>query len=125
MHYYIDVLKKYAVFSGRSRRSEFWFFALFSFIASLLLSIISNIAGDTNGILGLIYSLVVLIPSIAVAVRRLHDTGRTGWWLLLAIIPIIGWIWLFVLYVLDSNSGDNKYGSNPKMTASAAPSTQV
>ncbi|MCX6717515.1 MAG: DUF805 domain-containing protein [Candidatus Taylorbacteria bacterium] len=76
MDYYKQVLKKYAVFNGRSSRSEFWYFILFNFIISIVIGIISGIIGDSKGILSTLYSLAVLIPCIAVAVRRLHDIGK-------------------------------------------------
>jgi len=119
MNWYIGALKKYAVFSGRAQRSEFWYFVLFNIIVSVVLSLIDRILGTTYGsagagILSSIYSLAVLIPSIAVAVRRLHDTDRSGWWILIGLIPIIGWIVLIVFYVKDSQPGENKYGLNPK-----------
>ncbi|HEY9583588.1 MAG TPA: DUF805 domain-containing protein [Candidatus Paceibacterota bacterium] len=114
MQNYISVLKKYVVWSGRAGRREYWMFFLFSAIISMILAIISSIVGDDIGILGGIYGLAVLLPGIAVAVRILHDTGRSAWWILLCLIPIIGWVWLIVLYVQDSQVGDNKYGSNPK-----------
>ena len=129
MNHYLTVLKKYATFSGRATRSEYWFFALFSFIISVVLGFLDGVIGKvgadkTIGILGSIYSLAVLIPSIAVMARRLHDTNRSGWWILIGLIPIIGWIVLFVFSVLDSGP-DNKYGPNPKgmrtATATAAP----
>ena len=115
MDYYKDVLRnKYAVFSGRATRSEFWYFALFNGLVSIAISIIGTIAGDKHGLLGNLYSLAVLVPSIAVGVRRLHDTGKSAWWFLLCLLPIIGWIWLIVLYVTDSSVGENKYGPNLK-----------
>lgn len=116
MHWYLTVLKKYAVFSGRAQRAEYWYFVLFNVIISIALNIVGSILGDDNGVLGTLYTLAVLIPCLAVSVRRLHDTGRSGWMLLIGLIPIIGTIWLFVLMVLDSNPGDNKYGPNPKIT---------
>src|SRR5690625_2590503 len=95
MHWYLTVLKKYAVFTGRSRRKEYWVFLLFNIIIFFILSLIDNTIGTFNaqtgvGVLSSIYWLAILIPSIAVGIRRLHDTGRTGWWLLLVFIPIIG-----------------------------------
>ncbi|HED38054.1 MAG TPA: DUF805 domain-containing protein [Ignavibacteria bacterium] len=119
MNYYLEVLKKYAVFSGRARRAEYWYFALFNAIISIILSIISIAIGDKLIILWIVYSLAVLIPSIAVSVRRMHDIGKNGWTILIGLIPLIGLIWLFVLTVLDSNPGENKYGSNPKGVAVA------
>jgi len=82
MHYYINVLKKYAVFKGRATRAEYWYFVLFNVIASIILGIISKIISDQKNILGNIYGLAVIIPSIAVSVRRFHDIGKTGWWVL-------------------------------------------
>ena len=113
MEWYFIVLKNYAEFSGRARRKEYWFFVLFSVIISFVLGFIDGFAG-LGGILGGIYALAVLIPSIAVGVRRLHDTGRTGWWLLVGLIPLIGFIILIVFMVGDSEPGSNQYGPNPK-----------
>ena len=119
MDWYIAVIKKYAVFSGRSRRKEYWFFVLFNILISIGLSVIDAMVGSVNaetgaGLLGGIYSLAVLIPSLAVLVRRLHDTSRSGWWILIGLIPLIGWIVLLVFVVEDSNPGQNQYGTNPK-----------
>jgi uncharacterized membrane protein YhaH (DUF805 family) len=114
MHYYTDVLKKYAVFTGRAPRAEYWYFVLFNFIISILLSIVSGIISDKMSILGMVYLLAVMIPSIAVGIRRLHDIGKSGWWLLLGLIPIIGTIWIIVLLVMDSQPEANVYGPNPK-----------
>lgn len=107
INYYVGVLKRYAVFSGRARRKEYWYFLLFSTIASILLAIIGEVLGAGDSIMNL-YNLGVLIPSIAVGVRRMHDTNRSGWWLLLPIVNII-------FLAQDSQSGDNNYGSNPKL----------
>jgi len=115
MNWYLEVLKKYAVFSGRARRKEYWYFVLFSIIIGIILIIIGR-AIDSS-ILSTIYSLGVLIPSIAVDIRRLHDTNRTGWWLLIGLIPIIGWIVLLIFMVQDSQKGENQYGPNPKGVA--------
>ena len=119
MNWYIDVLKKYAVFSGRARRKEYWFFFLFNLIISIILNVIDNATGTFDpetgvGILGTIYLLAVLIPAIAVTIRRLHDTGRTGWWILISFIPLIGAIVLLVFLVFDSEPESNQYGPNPK-----------
>jgi len=120
MNWYLEVLRKYAVFSGRARRKEYWMFFLFNLIISFLLGVIDGVMGTFSpeaglGLLGGIYSLAVLIPSIAVTIRRLHDTGRTGWWFLLIFIPLIGAIVLLVFMVLDSEEGTNDYGPNPKV----------
>lgn len=119
MNWYLSVWKQYATFSGRARRREFWMFSLFNIAASLLL-IVADIALGTfsrsagTGLFNGLYSLAVLIPSLAVTVRRLHDTGRSGWWLLIGFIPFIGGIIVLVFLVGDSESGDNAYGPNPK-----------
>ncbi|MGL6257695.1 DUF805 domain-containing protein [Vibrio sp. WXL210] len=112
MEWYFAVLKKYAVFTGRARRQEYWMFVLFNVIISIAIALIERVIG-TNFIGGL-YSLAVFIPSLAVAVRRLHDTGRTGWWVLIGFIPLIGLIVLIVFTIKDSDEGDNEYGPNPK-----------
>ena len=119
MNWYIEVLKKYATFTGRARRREYWFFALFNFLIGVLLGVVDSVNGTFNdevglGLVGGIYTLAVLLPSIAVSVRRLHDTERTGWWLLIGLIPVVGWIVLLVFFVLEGTRGPNKYGNDPK-----------
>ncbi len=119
MNWYLEVLKKYAVFSGRARRKEYWFFVLFNIIISIVLAVIDGVTGSFSaeagmGLLGGIYTLAVLIPGIAVSVRRLHDTERSGWWLLIALVPLIGAIVLLVFMAQDSKPGQNQYGANPK-----------
>nr|WP_320137078.1 DUF805 domain-containing protein [uncultured Amphritea sp.] len=116
MDWYLTVLKKYAVFSGRARRKEYWMFFLFNIIIMLILSVVDNLVGSL-GIIGGLYGLAVLIPGIAVSVRRLHDINRSGWWLLLAFIPLIGGIVLLVFMVLDSKNEGNNFGSDPKLTS--------
>ena len=113
MNYYLDVLKKYAVFSGRARRKEYWMFFLFNIIIGFAIGLVEGFLG-TMGILAIMYTLGVLIPGLAVAVRRLHDTDRSGWWLLIAFVPIIGGIILLVFMVSDSQPGENRFGPNPK-----------
>jgi uncharacterized membrane protein YhaH (DUF805 family) len=121
MNWYIGVLKQYAVFSGRSRRKEYWFFFLFNLIISIVLGVVDEVfglgIGEGFGLLGLLYMLAVLLPGIGVSIRRLHDTGRSGWWLLLAFVPIIGAIVLLVFMLLDSQPEPNEYGPNPKTLA--------
>ena len=122
MNWYIEVLKKYAVFGGRARRKEYWFFFLFNILISIGLAVIDNAMGGFSaeagiGLLGGIYALAVLIPGIAVAVRRLHDTDKSGWWLLIAFVPVIGTIVLIIFLALDSKPGPNRFGDNPKETA--------
>ena len=119
MNWFLMVLKKYATFSGRAQRAEYWYFLLFSSLIVIALSVIDSLTGSYNeetgwGLLSGLFSIAVLIPSIAVGVRRLHDTARTGWWLLIGMIPLIGTIVLIVLFVQDSTPGDNAYGPNPK-----------
>ena len=119
MDWYLMVWKKYAQFSGRSRRKEYWMFALFNCLFCLPLYILALVfREDAIGsiFLGLyfIYVLAILLPSLAVGVRRLHDTGKSGWMLLLCLIPIVGGIIVLVFTVLDSNPGPNEYGPNPK-----------
>ncbi len=141
--FFLDTLKKrYAQFTGRASRSEFWYFILFSMIISIVLGILDGVLGTTHsygmetlavastntelasasmtqtiGYMQTLYGLFVLIPSIAVSMRRLHDIGKSGWWLLIGIIPIVNFIGIFVLiyfYATDSQSGENTYGENPK-----------
>lgn len=118
MNWYLEVLKKYTVFGGRARRKEYWFFALFNTLISFALGFIDVAVGFTAassvGILSVIYGLGVIIPSLAVTFRRLHDTGRSGWWLLILLIPLIGAIVVLVFMILDSEPGANQYGENPK-----------
>ena len=119
MNWFLVVLKKYATFSGRAQRAEYWWFYLISTLIIIGLSLIDQATGTLDeetgmGLLTTLYSLAILIPSIAVGVRRLHDTGRSGWWLLIGLIPVIGSIVLIVFFVLDSEPGDNAYGANPK-----------
>jgi len=121
MHWYIDVLRKYFGFDGRARRSEYWMFALISSIIFGGFAVIDYLTGTWNaeftlGVTSGIYLLAVLLPSIAVTVRRLHDTDRTGWWMLIGIVPLIGPIVMFIFTVLDSTPGPNRYGPNPKGT---------
>ena len=113
MHWYLDVLRKYAVFSGRARRMEYWMFVLINLIIALVLGAIEGLLG-IQAVLGGLYSLAVLLPSLAVAVRRLHDTTRSGWWILINLIPLIGWIIFIIFAVQDSQPGPNQYGPNPK-----------
>lgn len=119
MNWYIKVLKQYADFSGRARRKEYWMFVLFNIIFGLVLGFIDGMIGaydsqTSYGVLGGLYTLAVLIPSLAVTVRRLHDVGKSGWMYFIILIPFIGAIWLLVLMLTDGNSGVNEYGPNPK-----------
>lgn len=116
MNYYIKVLQNYANFSGRARRSEYWYFVLFNFIISLVLGFVG--VAINFEFLGNIYSLAVLIPSLAVAVRRMHDVGKSGWFILIPIYNLI-------LACTDSQPGDNEYGPNPKSVSTASSDNTV
>src|SRR3954470_10390631 len=125
MQWYLKVLKEYANFSGRARRTEFWMFMLFNAIASLIVSVLDTLIGTASvvstgssvsfspGLLGWIYGLAVLFPTLAVGARRLHDTDKSGWWWLLWLIPLVGQIILIVFWALDGTPGANRYGMNP------------
>ncbi|WP_445713055.1 DUF805 domain-containing protein [Flavobacterium sp.] len=119
MNWYLKVLKQYADFSGRARRKEYWMFVLFNMIFAIVAMILDNVLGIAMEGIGYgplygLYVLAMLIPGLAVAVRRLHDVGKSGWMILITLIPLIGAIWLLVLMVTDSNPGENQYGQNPK-----------
>ena len=131
MNWYIRVLKKYAVFSGRARRKEYWMFYLFNVIFSLVAMLLNLVIVLGIGLGGfsplsivytasvvfvpIVYAIAVFVPGLAVSVRRLHDIGKSGWYVLIILIPIAGPIWFLVLMCLDSQPGDNKYGPNPKV----------
>jgi len=117
MNYYLAVLKKYAVFQGRARRKVYWMFVLFNFTIGLVLGFINGITKNQLGILTTLYTLAIVIPSIAVGVRRLHDTNRSGWWFLIVLIPFIGAIVLLVFMVSNGQPGENQYGSDPRAVA--------
>lgn len=112
MNWYIKCWQQYADFRGRARRSEYWYFVLFNLIVETVLEAIAYLLG-ANFLLS-IYGLAILIPSLAVGVRRLHDAGKSGWYMLVALIPLIGWIWLIILLCRDSQHGTNEWGPNPK-----------
>lgn len=123
MNWYLRVLNQYSDFNGRARRKEYWMFALVNFIISLAIVGLDNALGQsfsyTGNVLGAgvfnsIYNLLILIPSLAIAVRRLHDVGKSGWMLLIGLIPLVVAIWLLILLLRDSEAGENKYGPNPK-----------
>ncbi|WP_458414837.1 DUF805 domain-containing protein [Schinkia sp. CFF1] len=117
MEWYLKVIKNYVGFQGRARRKEYWMFTLFNFIFAVVIGIVEGIF-DLPEFLSAIYTLAVFLPSLAVGIRRLHDTGRSGWWLLISLIPLIGAIVLIVFMCEDSKEGDNQYGPNPKLTFS-------
>ena len=130
MNWYFIALRKYAVFNGRARRKEYWYFVLFNIIIHLffvllflklggidvLLESTFEEEGNNDPILIFwrIYSLLTLLPGVAVSVRRLHDANKSGWWILIGLVPLIGAIVLIVFFCMDSDSGENRYGPNPK-----------
>jgi len=114
-------MKQYADFNGRARRKEYWMFILFNMIFASVALVFDNILGFAMegvgyGPIYVLYGLGIMIPAIAVGVRRLHDIGKSGWMLLVSLIPLIGGIWLLVLMATDGQPGENKYGANPKET---------
>ncbi|MEH7336169.1 DUF805 domain-containing protein [Neobacillus drentensis] len=112
MEWFLKVVKNYAGFEGRARRKEYWMFMLFYFIFDIILAVIENVLGLNNVLTGL-YGLALLLPTLAVTARRLHDTGRSGWMQLIGLIPLVGWIIMLVFLCQDSQ-GDNRFGENPK-----------
>ncbi|WP_046228230.1 DUF805 domain-containing protein [Paenibacillus dauci] len=113
MSWYISVLKNYVGFRGRASRSEFWIFGLISTIITIALLIIDGILG-TERFIASLYHLAVTLPTLAVLIRRLHDTGRSAWWYLLVLIPIVGIIVLLIFCSQDGQYDENVYGTNPK-----------
>ena len=113
--WYLKVVRdNYANFSGRARRSEYWWYALCNFLIGAVLQLADYFIGFDIGILGSLYGLAVLVPGLAVFVRRMHDVGKSGWFILLLLLPVIGWIWLLVLLFTEGNYGPNQYGPDPK-----------
>jgi uncharacterized membrane protein YhaH (DUF805 family) len=124
--YFLDTIKnRYAKFDGRATRSEYWYFILFYFILALIVTLVDVLVinpmlgltpeqAQQGGILQIILGLGLLIPTLALTIRRLHDIGKSGWWFLIVLIPIIGALVLIYFYVQDSQAGSNIYGENPK-----------
>lgn len=125
MEWYLKCLQQYTDFSGRARRKEYWLFAVFNFVFSLAFSLVDKLIGfsgeDGFSLLSFFYSLAVLIPSIAVSIRRLHDIGRSGKWLFIVFVPIIGVIILLVWSCQEGEQSDNQWGENPKKTNNTSP----
>ena len=116
MQWYVVVLRRYAKFDGRAHRPEFWWFTLWSFIVSLALSVAElalDVGSEWAGPLTSVYALLVLVPTLAVGARRLHDIGRTGWWQLLLLIPLVGAIILIVWWARDGQPEPNRWGPKP------------
>ena len=122
MEWYLKVVRdNFANFNGRARRKEYWMFILFNFLIALgigvvtgILSAISESLGMLGAVIYVIYAIAILIPNLAVIVRRLHATGNSGWMILISFIPLIGGIWLLVLMCTEGNVGPNEYGPDPK-----------
>lgn len=122
MQWYLAVLKNYAGFSGRARRTEYWMFGLVNFVITLIFYVLAFVAHSGFFIvLVALYGLAVLVPSLAVLVRRLHDIGMSGWWILIGLVPFVGSIVLLVFTLLPGNQGPNQYGDDPKGPPMAAP----
>lgn len=113
MKYWVECWKKYATFSGRARRKEYWMFILFNMLVAFGVNIVDAVLG-MEGVLAAGYSLAALIPAWAVFTRRMHDIGKSGWWWLIGLVPVVGAIVLLVFACKDSEPGDNAYGPNPK-----------
>ncbi len=124
MEWYLKVLRQYADFEGRARRKEYWMFVLFNLVISFVLGFVDGMVGlkvgeAGVGVLSTLYSLAVLVPGIAVSVRRLHDIGKSGWMLLVAFIPCLGALILLFWVIKEGDKGPNAYGSDPKAGAAA------
>ena len=117
MQYFIKAFKNYAVFKGRTSRKEFWMFVLFNIIFSFAAVALDRILGFSNetgyGVLSTIFSLVMILPALGAEVRRLHDIGKSGWWIFITLVPLIGGIWLIVLLAKMGDAGENAYGPEP------------
>lgn len=111
MEYFIGAFKKYADFSGRARRKEYWMFVLFYLIFYIVLAVVDGVILGMP-ILSGIFSLAIIIPSLSIGARRLHDTGKSGWWLLISLVPLVGII--LIVFLVQDSVEDNKYGPNPK-----------
>ena len=112
MEYFIGAYKKYADFTGRARRKEYWMFYLFYMLAIIALVVIDGIIGS-GGILSGIMILGTLVPFIALSARRLHDINKSGWWQLIVFIPVVGPIVMLVFTVMQGNPGENRFGQDP------------
>ena len=124
MKYYLQALKNYSNFNGRARRKEYWMFTLMYVIILIFATILDNVIGTTFEISGtnlgygwvyLIVGLLHLLPSLSLVVRRLHDVGKSGWFYFIILIPVVGFIWIFILSIKEGEMGNNFYGSDPKV----------
>ena len=124
MQWFTLALSRYAVFSGRSQRAEFWFFMLFSTLIQVALMVLDEVMGWVflvdgieNGVTSTIALLALLLPTLSVGARRLHDIGKSGWWQLLMFLPVVGFLVLVFFWVRDGQAGQNLYGNNPKLAS--------
>lgn len=124
MQWFTLALRRYAVFSGRSQRAEFWFFMLFCTLIQVALMVLDEVMGWVflvdgieNGVSSTIALLALLLPTLSVGARRLHDIGKSGWWQLLILLPVVGFIILLLFWVRDGQAGQNLYGNNPKLAS--------
>jgi uncharacterized membrane protein YhaH (DUF805 family) len=115
------VLSKYATFRGRARRSEYWYFALFQLIAYMVAGVLDYVIFGRQSLFSAIVGLGLLIPVLAVSVRRLHDTNRSGWWLFLSLVPFIGGVILLIWFCSKGAAEANRFGEDPTATDSLAP----
>lgn len=128
MQWFLNALRRYADFTGRARRTDFWMFVLFAVLGGVILAIVDSGLGLTyatdggtrflpylggSGVLGTLYSLALVVPALAVCARRLHDTGKSGWWQVIWVVPVIGAVALIVLCATDGHRGPNRYGAEP------------
>ena len=119
MDWFVTVLKRYAVFSGRAGRPEYWFFTLIYLVAAVVLALIDGILGTVHaragiGLLSGVFALALFLPALAVTVRRLHDSNRSGWWCLVSLVPLLGPLVLLVLMLLRGSAGPNRFGPAPQ-----------
>lgn len=126
MRWYLEAFRKYAVFNGRAHRTAFWMFTLVHVIVTVALAVTDVLIGTAEdelgyGVLGTIYGLAALVPSLAVGARRLHDMGRSGWWQLIVLIPLVGLILLIVWWATESDAGSNDWGPEPGREPEASP----
>lgn len=113
MNWYLAVIRQYVAFGGRAHRTEYWMFTLFNVLIMIGLGLVGELVG-VKELLGNIYSLAVLLPSLGVSVRRLHDTNRSGWWLLILLIPLLGLLVYLYFMISNGDQGSNRFGDDPK-----------
>lgn len=107
------LIERYADFQGRAPRSEYWWFVVFNILMSIVIALVGAVTQTLGNVLDVIVTLALIVPNLAVSVRRLHDTDRSGWWFLLVLIPLIGTIILIVWFVMRGTDGDNRFGPDP------------